>query len=183
MSDVILLEQVQIIYSKRATIVLQVKNGQVFLKVPFKVSTKYLQELIIKKQNWIVTKLELSQQTIETKIQELGPSITAQYKAELTNYLELKLPIFANQIGVDYNRFTVKKIRSRWGSCSSKGNLNFSLYLWSTPSFVIDYVIVHELCHRKHMNHSKAFWDLVGLNYPNYKSSQSWLKLNGKNVM
>jgi predicted metal-dependent hydrolase len=175
--------QVQIVYSKRRTIVLQVKAGHVFLKAPVRTPTKYLEDLISKKQHWIMAKLELSQKTTQTKQKNLDPIVVSQYKAELIEYLNFKLSIFATQIGVTFNKFTVKKIHSRWGSCSVRGNLNFSLYLWNTPSFVIDYVIVHELCHLKHMNHSKAFWDLVGANYPQYQLAQSWLKTNGKSVM
>lgn len=178
-------DQVQIAYSKRKSIVLQVKNGQVFLKAPVRTSLRYLQELFIKKQNWISKKLELNIQNTQTKKENVALDLqTLQlYKTKLTKYLDFKLSIFATRLAVTYTKFAVKKITSRWGSCSSRGNLNFSLYLWNTPSFVIDYVIIHELCHRRHMNHSKAFWNLVKLHCPDCELAKEWLKTNGKSVM
>ena len=179
------LEQAKIQFSKRRSIVIQIKNGEVFVKAPNRTSHKYLQELVSKKQNWIIKKLEQSKVRLEekqfTKIQD--PALLTLYKTELSKYLEYKLPELALQIGVNYHRVTIKKMSSRWGSCSSKGNLNFSLFLWNTPMYVIDYVIIHELCHRRFMNHSKSFWSLVEQHCPEYKLAHKWLKTSGKRVM
>ncbi len=73
----------------------------------------------------------------------------------------------------------IKDQKKRWGSCSSKGNLNFNWRLSMAPQNVLEYVVVHELCHFHHMNHSKAFWDLVESQLPNYKEDKEWLKENG----
>ena len=82
----------------------------------------------------------------------------------------------SKQIGLKFNQCRIKKCKSRWGSCSSKKNINLNWKLVHTPWHVIDYVIIHELCHLQELNHSKKFWDLVESYYPNYKESIKWLK-------
>ena len=82
-----------------------------------------------------------------------------------------------------YGRITIRNQRSRWGSCSSQGNLNFNCLLMLSPPEVIDYVVAHELCHRKEMNHSPKFWAEVERVMPDYKQRQKWLKDNGTAIM
>ena len=74
------------------------------------------------------------------------------------DYIPGRVKYYADIIGVTYGKITIRNQKTRWGSCSSKGNLNFNCLLMLMPPEVIDYVVVHELCHRKQMNHSKAFW-------------------------
>ena len=74
-----------------------------------------------------------------------------------------------------YGRITIRAQRSRWGSCSSKGNLNFNCLLMLTPSEIRDYVVVHELCHRIELNHSAYFWAEVARILPDYKECRKWL--------
>ena len=90
---------------------------------------------------------------------------------------------YAPIVGVDYGRITIRMQKSRWGSCSSKGNLNFNCLLMAMPEEIRDYVVVHELCHRKEMNHSKRFYDEVYRVFPNYKQCDKWLKENGAILM
>ena len=82
-----------------------------------------------------------------------------------------RVEYFARIIGVTYGNITIRNQKTRWGSCSSKGNLNFNCLLMLAPPEVLDYVVVHELCHRKQMNHSKAFWTEVENVFPDYKKS------------
>ncbi len=83
---------------------------------------------------------------------------------------------------ISYDAVKLKNIRSRWGSCSSKGNLNFSTRLLLCPEYVIDYVIIHELAHRLEMNHSWKFWRLVEKAMPDYGDAEAWIKKNGSKV-
>lgn len=85
----------------------------------------------------------------------------------------------AKIIGVEYNNIRIKDTKTRWGSCSSKKNLNFNFRLMMAPERVMDYVIIHELCHLLHMNHSKEFWAAVKSYMPDFEEQKSWLKYNG----
>ena len=87
---------------------------------------------------------------------------------------------YAKKIGVTYGRITIRCQRTRWGSCSEKGNLNFNCLLMKVPEEVLDYVVVHELCHRLEMNHSPRFWSEVEKIFPDYRAREKWLRENGK---
>lgn len=95
---------------------------------------------------------------------------------QLERYLQPRLAFYCEQMNLKYRQLKVQHYRRRWGSCSSKGVLSFNLLLAQTPSWVIDYVIVHELAHLVHLNHSKQFWQLVELHYPERKQAEQWLK-------
>jgi hypothetical protein len=79
-------------------------------------------------------------------------------------------------------RITVRDTRSRWGSCSSTGNLSFSWRLIFAPEEVLEYVVAHEVAHLRYMNHSEKFWNLVSYLCPNYEAAKAWLKLHGKEL-
>lgn len=91
-----------------------------------------------------------------------------------------RLAVFAARMGVTYGRVTIRNQKTRWGSCSSKGNLNFNCVLMLAPPEIQDYVLVHELAHRKEMNHSARFWAVVEGILPDYKERRKWLRVNGQ---
>jgi predicted metal-dependent hydrolase len=80
---------------------------------------------------------------------------------------------------VRYTGIHIKEQKSRWGSCSAKGNLNFNWHIVMAPETIADYLVIHELCHLRHMNHSAEFWHCVSGLYPAYKTARKWLKENG----
>ena len=94
-----------------------------------------------------------------------------------------RVRFFAQQMGLSYGRITIRSQRTRWGSCSAKGNLNFNCLLMLMPQEVRDYVVLHELCHRKEMNHSTAFWAEVEAVCPDYRVHRKWLKDNGVSLI
>ncbi|KST65075.1 M48 family metallopeptidase [Mastigocoleus testarum] len=102
------------------------------------------------------------------------------YQEELSTHIKPKITLFSHKLQVAINTVRIKKLKSRWGSCSSKKNLNFNLSLIKTPTFIIDYVIAHEVSHLKEMNHSPAFWEVVESIYPKCKEAKIWLKKNGR---
>ncbi|SHO44627.1 M48 family metallopeptidase [Anaerocolumna xylanovorans] len=120
--------------------------------------------------------------TIETMSEDtefLRECITGWYRKYAKETLQRKASYYSVKMQTDYKRITVREQRTRWGSCSSKGNLNFNWKLIMMPEMVIDYVVVHELAHRKYMNHSPSFWKEVEKVLPDYKERRSWLKKNG----
>lgn len=97
-------------------------------------------------------------------------------------YIPKRVRYFAGQMGVSFQMITVKKQKKRWGSCSSAKNLNFNWRLMMAPEEIIDYVVVHELCHLKQMNHSKVFWGEVANILPDYENRKTWLDKNGSRL-
>lgn len=90
-----------------------------------------------------------------------------------------RIGYWAEKIGVTYGRIAIRLQSSRWGSCAANGNLNFNCLLVLMPSEVLDSVVVHELCHRRHMNHSKEFYAEIDRVFPDYRRWNKWLKDNG----
>lgn len=90
-----------------------------------------------------------------------------------------RLDYLCKIIGLTYNTMRIKEQKTRWGSCSKKKNLNFNWKLIMSPQWVIDYVIIHEICHLRHLNHSKEYWAMVEMYMPGYKKAREWLKKNG----
>lgn len=98
------------------------------------------------------------------------------YAARAAAIIPERVRLYQSRMGENIGRICIKDVKSRWGSCSSKRNLNFNWRLVMAPLEVLDYVVVHELCHLKEMNHSKDFWALVEEILPDYKKSRAWLK-------
>jgi predicted metal-dependent hydrolase len=104
------------------------------------------------------------------------------YKNETTKIITTSLPLVASKLNIRFNNFSITRQKSKWGSCSRKGNLNFSALLSAAPREVIDYVIIHELAHIIEPNHSKLFWNKVGAADPLYKDHRKWLRTYGSLV-
>jgi len=105
---------------------------------------------------------------------------TTWYKKQARKVLTGRVKFFANKYDFKVRKIRISSARTRWGSCSQKGTLSYTWRLVMAPSNVIDYVVVHELCHLKEMNHSKAFWLQVEAILPDYKQRRKWLKDKGK---
>lgn len=178
--------QVEVIYSNRKSIAIQIKpDGTVILRAPYDVPKKEINRILEEKRLWIEAHL---QEINERKAQQRTvPKFSVEEINTLADkalkYIPERVRYFAPIVGVNYTRITIRNQKTRWGSCSAKGGLNFNCLLMLTPPEVIDYVVVHELCHRKEMNHSKAFWNEVEKILPNYKTARKWLKDNGWELM
>ncbi|HEY8909316.1 MAG TPA: SprT family zinc-dependent metalloprotease [Desulfosporosinus sp.] len=118
----------------------------------------------------------------EKKREAIRKIIEQWYIARAKELIHERLELFADKISVHVNTVRFKNQKTRWGSCSQKGNLNFNWKLVMAPTHIIDYVVVHELCHLRHMNHSKEFWLLVASHISDYKVRRNWLKENGINM-
>ncbi len=101
------------------------------------------------------------------------------YRKQAEILIKKRADELCHRMGVTYSRLTVRAAKTRWGSCSRKGNLNFNWKLIMMPEPVVDYVIIHELAHLKEMNHSKNFWNLVAQHCPRWREHRKWLKDHG----
>ena len=175
----------EIIRSDRKTISLQIKDGTVLVRAPKRATQKEIEALLEKHQRWIEKHLH-AQQTRAEALQALPPLTPEEIRslgAQACAYIPPRVAYFAKLVGVSYGRITIRNQRSKWGSCSAKGNLNFNCLLMLAPPQVLDSVIVHELCHRKEMNHSPAFYREVYRVMPDYDRWNDWLKQNGAALM
>ncbi len=102
-----------------------------------------------------------------------------RYRNAAREYFTKRVDYYIQLTGGTYTRITIRDQKTRWGSRSSSGTLSFNYRLMYAPLKVLDYVVVHELCHITHMNHSKEFWNMVGSILPDYKESRNWLKEHG----
>jgi predicted metal-dependent hydrolase len=104
------------------------------------------------------------------------------YRKEAKINIPIRVHEWANRFELKFKSIKITSANHRWGSCSSKGNLNFTWRLIMTPLWVIDYVIVHELAHLEHKNHSSLFWECVKKMYPHYKEADLWLRENQEKI-
>lgn len=180
--------KVTVIRSNRKTVAIQVNSDlSVTVRAPRSASEKDIEEILKKKEAWISKHIEKIKKTKERLEAESTEKLTREkviaLAEEALKVIPERVEYFAKVIGVTYGKITIRNQKTRWGSCSSKGNLNFNCLVILTPLEVIDYVVVHELCHRKEMNHSKAFWAEVEKVLPNYKEQVKWLKENGGQII
>ena len=107
---------------------------------------------------------------------EIRALIRATLSARALERVRERISYYAPLIGRAPGRVTIREQKTRWGSCSSKGNLNFNWKLIMAPPQVLDYVVIHELCHLHEFNHSPRFWALVAAQMPDYEIWKKWLK-------
>lgn len=181
-------DSIRIIRSSRRTLSLQVKHdGQVIVRAPQNASLKDIESFVRKNAAWLQKHLALVEKEMEARASSPVQPLTMDEIRSLAEQAMQVIPArtahFAPLVGVDYGRITIRNQKTRWGSCSAKGNLNFNCLLMLAPPQVLDYVIVHELCHRKEMNHSPRFWAEVARVIPDYKQYEKWLKTEGTRLM
>ncbi|NMC27333.1 MAG: M48 family metallopeptidase [Syntrophomonadaceae bacterium] len=109
-------------------------------------------------------------------------AIEAWYRCMAGEHIRSRIDFFRPRLDVSPGRVTIKNQKTRWGSCSSKGNLNFNWRAIMAPPQVVDYIVVHELSHLVHLNHSPDFWQLVAATLPDYKAGKDWLRENGRRL-
>jgi len=229
----------QVLRSRRKTLSLQVKYGQVFVRAPFHLDEQSISSFIQKKDAWLKAKISEQSQTADlccdftqgstlflfgqavslniiftnsvkkTDIylsslndnhQELVIAFSMRSQQKLANKLQLafavkkhiehylkeqahniiqpKVEYYAQLTQLTPTAIKIRQYRARWGSCNNRGEVSFNYLLMMLPIDVIDYVIVHELCHLRHLNHSKNFWQLVAQHFPDFTEAKKWIKSN-----
>ena len=178
--------QVEVIKSRRKTISIEIRPDlRVVVRAPYRMSKRDINEFVTEKQDWIEKHMKIVQER-NAKLQEQEKFTMEEINCladQALVYFPPRVKEYADKMGVTYGRITIRNQKTRWGSCSSVGNLNFNCLLMLIPEEVRDYVIIHELCHRKEMNHSPKFWAEVGKYCPDYKTMEKRLKEEGNVLM
>lgn len=178
--------QFQILRSDRKKIAIQIlPNGEVLVRAPYHVPQTMIDALVREQSEWILRsqKRMRMQNAVREQLPPLSQQDIQRLADQALKVIPKRVAFFAERLGVTYQKITIRNQRGRWGSCSAEGNLNFNCLLMLAPPSVLDYVIVHELCHRKELNHSTAFWNEVQAVLPNYKNEYRWLKENGGDLI
>lgn len=171
----------QIIKSDRKTIAIQIKpDGQVVVRCPKRMRIEEAKRFVESKADWI--EKHLAKRALQDVAKYTAKEIE-QLREQARKLVTVRVKFYAPIIGVSYGQIAIRTQHTRWGSCSSKGNLNFNCLLALVPPEVLDYVVVHELCHRKELNHSARFWNEVERILPDYKTRRSWLKERGSGLI
>lgn len=178
---------VLLVRSSRKTLAVQIRaDGTVIARAPLRMPKDRILCFLSEKASWIRMQQGRMQER-ENMRQQARIHLDAAQEKELRerakSVLAQRTAYFARQIGVTYGRITVRDQKTRWGSCSQTGNLNFNFRLILAPLEVLDYVVVHELCHRRQMNHSAQFWQEVAQVLPDYRKRKAWLTENGWRLM
>ncbi len=178
------MQKIELVRSNRRSISIEVtRDLRVIVRAPRRLSEKEINRFVGEKADWIDIHLRKMKERQDALAKEQSKALSEQEIRLLTTRAKRVFPPkvkkFAEIIGVTYGNITIRMQKSRWGSCSGKGNLNFNCLLMNAPEEIVDYVVVHELCHRKEMNHSPRFWAEVEKVMPDYKERRKWLKENG----
>jgi len=156
-------------------------DGSVTVKAPLFVRDSDIKRFVDSHSDWILKTVAKNRLRSE-RLSHVDKLSDTELKALKKKARELIVPLveeYADIMGVTYGTIAIRAQKSRFGSCSAKGNLNFNCILALCPEGAMRYVVVHELCHRRHMNHSKAFWSMVEEYMPDYREHRLWLKHNG----
>lgn len=169
----------ELIRAKRRSMSLKVDlDGTITVRAPYRTPVQTADWFVEGHRDWIEVRLKAGERIMAER-----PSYTDQERAEgrkrAAEAIRARCSHYAPLMGVSYGTITIREQKTRWGSCSAKGNLNFNWKLVLMPPEILDYVVVHELAHRLQMNHSAAFWAEVGKILPDYRERRQWLKVNG----
>ena len=169
----------RILRSRRKSIAIEITpRGEVLVRAPSRMAKRDIQHFVESRQDWISVHL--------AKIPKVTPLTEEEHKALIRSakkQIPDRIAFYAKKINVTYGRITIRSQRTLWGSCSASGNLSINCLLMLVPAEIQDYVIVHELCHRKEMNHSPRFWAEVERVLPDYRQQRQWLKENSASLI
>lgn len=168
----------RIVRSGRKTLSIEVcPDASVLVRAPLRMPMRDIERVLAQRSDWIAAHRErIMRRPAEAP---LGEDEISELRRRAKERLSARAAHYAPIVGVSYGRIGIRCQRTRWGSCSSRGDLSFNCLLMLAPDYVADYVVVHELCHRLEMNHSPRFWSEVGRVLPDYQAARRWLRENG----
>jgi len=151
-------------------------DGTCVVTAPQTMPSNLVEKFMIEKSQWIINKLNFFKKSGYRAKRVDSKAEYAQYKSKALEIAKERLQYFNQNYNFTVNKVNIKDQKTRWGSCSRKGNLNFNYKIALIPQEMSDYVIVHELCHLGEFNHSKNFWNLVAKTIPNYSEIRNNLR-------
>lgn len=177
-------DAVPVLRSDRKTLSLELKRGgAILVRAPRRADDETIRIFLSSREGWLRAHLAKQEAAGAEGAERLTKEETdALFRGALAD-LPARVRRYAPIVGVTYGRITIRNQRTRWGSCSSAGNLNFNCLLMLAPEEARDYVVIHELCHRLEMNHSARFWAEVARVCPDYKKQRKWFRDHGPALM
>ena len=172
----------RLIRSRRRTISVEITEDlEVLVRAPKWVPKYEIEAFVNRNTDWIMKHMAKvrRRKEEERKADPISPQELEMLRIEARYVIPGKVRHFADLLGVTYGRVSIRNQKTLWGSCTAKGNISFNCLLMKTPEHIQDYVIVHELCHIKELNHSPAFWKYVEAIIPDYRKCRKWLKEEG----
>ncbi len=177
-------DAVPVIRSDRKTVSLELKrDGAILVRAPRKLPDAKIREFLASREVWLRAHLAKQAEVDEEGSERLTQEEIDELFRDALDDLPARCRRYAPLVGVHYGHITIRNQRTRWGSCSSEGNLNFNCLLILAPPEARDYVVIHELCHRIEMNHSPRFWAEVARVCPDYKAQRKWFREHGPAIM
>lgn len=177
---------IEVFRSMRKTLEVEVSSdGRIIVRSPARLSEAEIEDFILSKADRLEKYLRESAER-RKELSSLKPFTAEEINEMADKALKIipeRVRYYAPLIGVTYGKITIRNQKTRWGSCSAKGNLSFNCLLVAMPPEVLDSVVVHELCHLKQMNHSKDFYSEVYRVFPEYDRWTKWLKENGRDYI
>lgn len=174
--------EITLIRSSRRSLEAEIKpDGSVTVRAPQRMPERDIRHFLTKKAAFI--ELHVQKRLAQNQALADLPPFTGNDIRNMAQRAQAVIPkrvaYYAQKIGVTYGRITIRNQKTRWGSCTADGNLNFNCLLMEAPPEVLDSVVVHELCHRLYANHGKQFYAAVYQAFPDYDRCHQWLKQNG----
>ena len=175
----------RLIRARRKTLSIRImQEGNLEIRAPLGMPKGEIEAFLKEKAQWIENhRAKVLAEYTQGQEAPLSEEEILTLAEQMRQRLPEKLNRHSASMGVTFGRVTIRCQQTRWGSCSSRGNLNFNCLLMLAPEEVLDYVVVHELAHRKQMNHSALFWQEVARECPDYKKSLRWLKDRGGTLL
>lgn len=176
----------EILRSARKTLQLEIVPPDLHLRVraPLHCSDGEVRRFVDSHADWVRNHTRrLRERLAEPAPPPLSPRELQALKERAKAYIPGRVCLCAQRLGVSYGRITIRSQKTRWGSCSARGDLSFNCLLMLMPPEIIDYVVAHELCHRREMNHSPRFYALLGSLMPDWRQHGQWIRENGALLM
>ena len=171
----------RLIRSRRKTLAMEITPDGLVVRAPLRTPQAQIDAFLRQHEQWLkkhAAKLETAPEA-----DRLSPEELRALAERALDVIPKRVAYYAPLVGVTWGRITIRNQRTKWGSCSAKGNLNFNCLLMLAPPEVLDSVVVHELCHRKYLDHSREFYAEVLRVFPEYRTWDRWLKENGMSLL